>query len=49
MTIEFKVETEEAGMRLGAFLRRRRVSLSVVRHQKNVAEGLQVNGMPARE
>ncbi len=47
MTIEFKVETEEAGMRLGAFLRRRRVSLSVVRHQKNVAEGLQVNGMPA--
>lgn len=48
VTIEFRVADTEAGLRLGEFLRRRRVSLAVVRHQKYFEDGLQVNGCRAR-
>lgn len=47
MEVDFQVEPQEAGMRLGPFLRRRGVSLSLVRSLKWQPRGLLVNGLRA--
>lgn len=48
MDIRFTVTPGEAGMKLGAFLRRRDISLTLVRSQKYLPDGLLVNGERAR-
>lgn len=47
MTLEFRVEPGEDGLCLGPFLRRRGVSLALVRSLKGVEGGLLVDGAPA--
>lgn len=44
----FEVAQAEAGMKLGAFLRGRGVSLAAVRSMKFIADGLRVNGRRSR-
>ncbi|MGD9560423.1 MAG: RluA family pseudouridine synthase [Oscillospiraceae bacterium] len=48
MQLEFTVENHEAGIKLAAFLRRRRLSLGLVRSLKRQPMGLCVNGNRAK-
>ncbi len=48
MVIEYRVEAEEEGLKLGAFLRRRGLSSTMLRRLKYLPEGLLAEGQPAR-
>ncbi len=48
MNIEFDVMESEQGISLGSFLRKRQVSLRVIRSLKNVQNGLQINNKAAK-
>ncbi len=48
MNIEFEVMASEQGISLGSFLRKRQVSLRVIRSLKCVQDGLQVNNKTAK-
>ncbi len=48
MNIEFEVTSSEHGISLGSFLRKRQVSLRVIRSLKCVQDGLQINNKTAK-